>query len=852
MFRSVFIMILCYSLMPKTYAQSWFSKVWHNSVSHYNYFYNANLLVSDAREEAVIGYKDNFKNVLSLYPFPDESVLKGNAAKMDEAIKKCSRIIDKHSKSKWVDDSYLLMGDARFFKGDFYSAVEVYEYVAANFKESYAAYQAEINLITTYIKQGKKEDAEALYSKLKSKKTIPKKLQTQLNIAGASVNILQEKYLIAIKLLEEAMPHLKNKNQKVRTNFVLAQLYILTKNNAQGIEKYRKVIKLNPMYDFSFNAKLNIVKAINYKNRNEVKNAKSLLKDMLRDDKNIDYFDQIYYELGNLELADKNENEAILAYSKSLRSKESINSIKSSVYLTLADLYFKRQDYENAQVYYDSAARTVSPDFPNYKFIQDKNLVLNELIKHLVNIKEKDSLLRLSENEKLREKTIDKLIKEAKEKELEAKRIDEIQKTQQDFQIQNNNVITTTNFPFYNMSAKTKGIQDFQRIWGNRKLMDFWAISSNKSAAWKEVNDAQAANDYGGEEKDKLLKGASDERKKYYEAIPFSRAEKDKMKEDISESYFLGANVYYQNLKEFDKAKKMLEELNKLYPKSKYEINSWYLLAKINKEQNNIPKFEYYVDLIKKTDSNSNFLSVLMRSESTDTFVENQEKASNEVDNQFKEVYQLYKSKGFSQAIKLKQETDLKYPGNPLQINFDYVEALCIGELGDIKGFESKLSAIVSNYPETAISKQCEDIIKKIKIKNGEIVETETQSNKYIFNENSDHFYAMLIPKSTDFTKVKIAFLNRNKNLYAKDELRVTNSLIGDKYQVLIVNNFKGLNLLINYLKEIESEGKFLEELKLIEKPIHFAISKENFSILLSDKVIDDYLNFYKKHYSKI
>jgi tetratricopeptide (TPR) repeat protein len=851
LFRYIFISLLFLIFQSKINAQSWISKVWHNSVSHYNYYYNANVIVTDAREEALLGYKDDFKDVLSLYPFPDESILKGNASKMDEAIKKCSHIIDKHKYSKWVDDSYLLMGDARFFKGDFYSAIEVYEYVAANFKESIAAYQAEINLVTTYIKQGKKEDAEALYSKLKSKKSFPKKLQTQLDIAGASVNITQEKYLVAIKLLEEAIPHLKSKSQKVRTNFVLAQLYVLTNNNQKGIERYRKVIKLNPAYEFAFNAKLNIAKAINIKNRGEVRVAKNLLRDMLRDEKNVDYFDQIYFEIGNLELADKNETDAIQAYEKSLRSKESVLSIKSRVYLTLADLYFKRQDYVNAQVYYDSAARTVSPDFPNYKFIQDKNLVLNELIKHLVNIKEKDSLLKLSDNEKLREKTIDKLIKQEKDREEEAKRVEEVQKTQQNIQIQNNNVVTTTNFPFYNQAAKTKGLQDFQRIWGNRKLMDFWGISSNKTAIWKEVNEAQANNDYGGDEKNELIKGASDERKKYYEAIPFTKAEKEKMKQEIAESYFLGANVYYQNLKEFDKAKKMLEDLNRLYPKSSYEINSWYLLAKINKEQGDMSKYDYYVELIKNADSNSNFLNVLMRSDKKDSISESGIKPSDEVDNQFKEVYSLYKDKKFPEAIKLKQETDMKFPGNPLQENFDYLEALCVGELGDLKEFQNKLSAIVSNYPETPIAKQCEEIIIKIKIKNGEIVEDKSSITKYIFNDSVDHFYAMLIPKSVDFTKVKIAFLNRNKNLYPSAQLRVTNSLIGDKYQVLVVNNFKTLKLLLDYLKEIDKDGKFIEELKLSEKPQHFAISKENFSILLTDKIIEDYLEFYKKNYSK-
>ena len=74
---------------------------------------------------------------------------------MDEVIKKCSHIIEKHGKGKWVDDAYLLMGDAQLFKGDFYTAVEVYEYVAGSFKSSIPAAQAEINLITTYILMGK-------------------------------------------------------------------------------------------------------------------------------------------------------------------------------------------------------------------------------------------------------------------------------------------------------------------------------------------------------------------------------------------------------------------------------------------------------------------------------------------------------------------------------------------------------------------------------------------------------------------------------------------------------------------------------------------------------------------------
>ena len=185
----------------------------------------------------------------------DQASLKGNASKMDEVIKKCSHIIEKHGKGKWVDDAYLLMGDAQLFKGDFYAALEVYEYVAGSFKSSVPAAQAEINLVTTYILMGKYDDAEALYTKLLAKKDFPMELKTQLDIAGAAVNIKQKKYPNAIKLLEAAIPKVKQKLQKVRCNFVLAQLYALNKNNIQASVRYKKVIKLNPPYQFAFNAK---------------------------------------------------------------------------------------------------------------------------------------------------------------------------------------------------------------------------------------------------------------------------------------------------------------------------------------------------------------------------------------------------------------------------------------------------------------------------------------------------------------------------------------------------------------------------------------------------------------------
>src|SRR5690606_23200961 len=147
-------------------------------------------------------------------------------------------------------------------------------------------------------------------------------------------------------LLEEAIPSVRKKPQKVRYNFVLAQLYNLKGSKNEAIERYRKVIKLNPPYEFAFHAKLNIARSISYKNKGEIREAIALLKNMLKDDKNIDFFDQIYFELGNLEIADRNEKAALDYYSKCLGATVSDPDIKPSAYVKLADLYFGKQDYE--------------------------------------------------------------------------------------------------------------------------------------------------------------------------------------------------------------------------------------------------------------------------------------------------------------------------------------------------------------------------------------------------------------------------------------------------------------------------------------------------------------------------
>jgi len=108
----------------------------------------------------------------------------------------------------------------------------------------------------------------------------------------------------------------------------------------------------------------------------------------------------------------------------------------------------------------------------------------------------------------------------------------------------------------------------------------------------------------------------------------------------------------------------------------------------------------------------------------------------------------------------------------------------------------------------------------------------------------------LIVPKSTDMTALKIAFLNYNKSFYGEEGLRVTTSLLGDQYQIMIVNNFKSLTKAKTYLKDLSANSKFFSDAKVDDNTKQYLISKENFGVLLTDKILADYESFFKSKYN--
>ena len=240
----------------------------------------------------------------------------------------------------------------------------------------------------------------------------------------------------------------------------------------------------------SFNARISLALNLDPGSKDEHYVIDQLNK-MLRQRRNLEYQDQIYYALGNIQLKDGNEKEAIELFKKSVKSSVSNITQKSLSCITLADIYYNQHKFIDAEAFYDTAMLHISTSYPNYTELKERTQNLNRLVNYLNTISLEDSLQRVAKMSPAdRSKLIDKIINDVKQKEAEEKLL-----AQQRLQDYYNNLQNRGTgggqqgkWYFYNPSSVIQGIKDFQAKWGNRRLEDDWRRRTKGSTGQDEEN----------------------------------------------------------------------------------------------------------------------------------------------------------------------------------------------------------------------------------------------------------------------------------------------------------------------------------------------------------------------------
>jgi len=832
------------------------NRSYQNMVAHYNVYFNGEQKLEETRYSLEKSHVDDYSQVLDVFPYGSEENRKSQSGNMEEVIKKASRVIAERPISKWVDDAYFMMGKAYFFKGDYFAAIETFQFLNSQFKGTKISYEATLWIIKSYVLLGKAADAEAIIGLLNNDPNFPEKLKPRLYEVSAYVYIRVEKYKAASIALEKAMPLAKGSYTKARYHYILGQLYDKQGERLKARKHYKAVTKGTPPYEMAFNAKINLARNYNPNNPSEVKSAKKYLKSMLRDDKNISYFAQIYYELGLIEKKEGNTDAAIENFRQSNQNNKGNGDQKALCFLELADIYFSRPDYKNAQLYYDSAVFFLKPDYKDYDKLKAKQEVLSELIKNLILIRKEDSLLKVAELPlKDIENLIDKAIKAEKQRrEEEAKEKKDNPQNFTNPSIPNNPFTQPGNsgsgFYFEDPIQVARGYNDFTTQYGQRPNVDNWQFQA------LEASNAPPTNDEGDEEEEPKEETEKPEvpkdsaglvRQQYMQDIPFTPEAKKSSKERMAAAYLKVGEIYYEQLGELSESEKAFKAYVAKYPKGEMLPKALYYLYKIYSDKNQNEEADKNKARLITEFPDSPYAKYLTQDPSQ---LESKEEGIDpKIIAAYQQAYNSYKASNYAGVIRDKRAFDKVYFGTPLQPKFDLLEALSYGRMDSVNRCIGLLRNVVANYPTSAEALEAQQILNAYeKAQNKSGIEDVTDV-PYTFNPGNKHYFIMLLPakKNISMNQVKARFSDFNSTQMVGQSFAIEEMLVGDR-RLLIVKEFKDRAAADKYKAIVNADPKFIRS--LAAPGAEFLVGDpKNLGLMIVNSDLEGFLKFTSTYY---
>ena len=407
-------------------------KFYQNTVSHYNYYFNANKKIAEILEKGKERFKEDYTTLLPFYNYTIKD-LSEDRTQLDSVIYKCTAGIVLHDlRSDWVDDLYLLMGQAFLFRNDFDSATQVFKYINYAFSAKDGIYDIPIGSnasnnngifsivtkesksvwkkltteppsrnesflwqIRTYLEQNKLSEAEGLIQLLRADPNFPKRLAPSLHEMTAYAFYKEQSTDSAAWHLNKAVEQSINRQEKARWQFLIGQLYTLSKKDSLAVHAYQLAIKnaTDPTLEVYAHLAISALEAGHKKNAVE-ENLHELLQ-MGKRPLFEGYKDIIYYAAAKLAIQQNQIKDAQNYLTKSIQSSAGNPSQKEASFLLLADLNYNRKNYIDAYRFYDSLQIDQLKELDKIK-VESRKPGLKIITENMAVITREDSLQKLA------------------------------------------------------------------------------------------------------------------------------------------------------------------------------------------------------------------------------------------------------------------------------------------------------------------------------------------------------------------------------------------------------------------------------------------------------------------------
>jgi tetratricopeptide (TPR) repeat protein len=863
------------------------NRAYHNVTCRYNVYWNGNQAMKDAEKELAKLSKDNYTVTLPIYNYPDKTELGPCLSYLDRTIEKSSKAIHKHSMMikgkeyvKTIDDAYFLMAKSYFYKQDYIQAQRVLNYIVHTYPKSNIRNEAEVLLARTQMRQGYFTSADELLETIRymNEKKNKKNFAVLFNAAKAEYHLtapdgdVQE----AIDYIGNALANKPKREFRTRLQLILGELYENLGQQAEAQKNFRTVIKKSNNYEMTFCAQMHLAANYDGTESNRIAITKQLNK-MLKDKKNEDYHDQIYYAFSEIARIDEDEELRMEYLAKSVASSTENNYQKTFSSITLADLYFDNNEYREAQNYYDTAMMAIPKNYPNYEQLQKKSNVLKDLVDKLNEIDLQDSLLRIANlpegqrNAWVRKMIADYTEAERKAAEEEAERMLAMQNAASYTNI--NTTSSNGKWYFYNQSLVTAGQQDFYRRFGNRKLEDNWFISNKTQISFDDMavmNDPSLARDTVEYDEDgnPIPKRETDPTKEayYLQDLPLTQGAKDSANAIIAKDLYETGFMYQDLLSDTRRAIASFESLLQRYPKSEYALPAIFMLYTLYRSIGD-PKAETYKNMLLTQYPETDYAKLIQDPD----YYNKLAAQAKTLENQYAQVYEDFIQKRWREVV---QAADAAIPSctdKTLASQYAYLRAVAAGQLYNQDSLIVGLTRVVTNYASEPVAElarfylsnfSTEQIQKSlgtyVSKEESEAIQQSIQSNEpqnndvFVYNPDDQHYVVLLVKTSElPLPTIKQNVNTFNKTYFSLKKLTISSFFIDNQRQMVTVSKFTNAADAMDYYNILIKNDVFTQDIEngLIEV---YAMSSNNYTSFYNKR--DERANypaFFKGNYLK-
>lgn len=853
---------------------------YHNMTSRFNVNFNGKEALKTGEAEYAKLCQDNYITTLPIYVYPAKDKISGIYPSMDRVIEKGSKCIYKHSMFfkgkeyvKNIDDAYLMMGKAYFYKQDYNQASRIFDYIITTHKTGNCVEEAMIWKARCAVRQGYFSSAEDIINE--AKYYVQPKKSKKLNVLYAAAAAEYQLTApdgdreMAIGYIDDVLKNKPSKLLKTRMYFIMGQLYELEEQPAAAHECFMWVAKKSPDYEMEFNARMHL--ATNY-DGSPAKRAQILkeMNKMLAEEKNKEYRDQIYYAISEIGRVDEDTAFQVENLVKSVAAYDNNDFQRTHSSLRLADIYFDQEKYPQAKAYYDTATVSMPKTYPNYEEIKRKSTVLTELVDNLQEVVVQDSLQRIAKmSDKERARWVqskisaykaEKARKEKEERDKEAA----LQSALGYASYNNSNLLNNNSgkWYFYNSTLMSAGKTEFLRKWGNRKLEDNWRISNKQQFSFEELADMNNPNaksdttEYD-ENGNPIIKRETDpEKERYYtQDLPLTPGAIDTSNMKISNALYQAAIIYLDLLNDRKRGCETLEKYYSRFPDDTLAPAVQYLLY-LNYTKMKNASADKSKNIILTKYANTDYARLILEPD----YYEKLAEKNRAMEKKYENTYQDYTSKRWAKVISSADEALSAATDRTLRSKFAYLRAVSVGQTQSKDNYRAALNGVLSDYGDMPVAELARILLRELdpvpvvetQAALDDAAEAAQTTGPFSYSPDEWHYITLIVNvHKVDVMNLKVQISNFDKQFFSLQKFNINSFYINQDEQIVTVSRFRNKDAAMEYYAAFTSDGHFSADV-LASNITVYAMSANNYSTYYKKKdsrpLYDD---FFSNNYLK-